>query len=210
MADVMVVDDNPDVVRVVKGILEAAGHDVIGASGGEEALERLKYIRPQLILLDIMMPELDGWQTLRLIRKKEGFSDVPVSMLTAKTLSLDIMCQEDIEELVDYIQKPFSKDGLIKRVNKILKSSDQRASKKDRHISGLEDSVSKKFSKRIKRLQKLHEGMLRTLKANLEETSANLEETSNPTDSAMIKEAIEYQKITIKTLENKKSEIDGL
>jgi CheY-like chemotaxis protein len=203
MADVMVVDDNPDVVRVVKGILEASGHDVIGASGGEEALERLKYIRPHLILLDIMMPELDGWQTLRLIRKKEGFSDVPVSMLTAKTLSLDIMCQEDIEELVDYIQKPFSKDGLIKRVNKILKSSDQRASKKDRHISGLEDSVSKKFSKRIKRLQKLHEGMLRTLKANLEETS-------NPTDSAMIKEAIEYQKITIKTLENKKSEIDGL
>ncbi|MFQ5801125.1 MAG: response regulator, partial [Candidatus Hydrothermarchaeales archaeon] len=132
MAKIMVVDDEQDLVMLVKMIFKREGHEVIGATSGEEALEKLKGKKPDLILLDIMMPYLDGWGTLELIRKQDGLKDVPVSMLTAKDLTPEITARKDIGELVDYIQKPFTKDSLIKKVNSILGDLESIAHKKSR------------------------------------------------------------------------------
>ena len=76
----LVVDDEPDVRNLVRILLERAGHDVSEASSGREALRRLHAVRPSLVLLDVTMPEMDGWQTLARIR---DITDVPVLMLTA-------------------------------------------------------------------------------------------------------------------------------
>jgi len=132
MAKILVVDDEPDLVLLVQLILQRVGHEVIGADGGQEALEKLKETRPDLILLDLMMPKLDGWQTLELIRGHEEFKDIPVAMLTAKVLTPEIIRKTEIGELVDYIQKPFTKGDLVEKVTAILEHLERIAYCKSR------------------------------------------------------------------------------
>jgi DNA-binding response OmpR family regulator len=197
MPNILVIDDNPGVLNVVESILKKEGHTVTSASGGREALEQLKTIQPDLILLDIMMPYLDGWDTLKLIREKESLKEVPVSMLTAKPLTPEIIGGENVKELVDYIQKPFSKESLLKRVNRIIEEAIKtRESAKD--FPTIEDA--KKY-KKVLRLKKLHQNMLDTLKKNL--TKKN-----SPSDEKILEEAIEYQESTLKSLDELKKEIE--
>jgi DNA-binding response OmpR family regulator len=115
--EVLVVEDEDDVRRLVRVLLERGGHTVIEAVNGLEALERLEAARPDLIVLDVTMPELDGWQTLERIR---DVSDVPVLMLTARTGELDkvrgLRGGAD-----DYVTKPFGRQELLARVEALLR-----------------------------------------------------------------------------------------
>ncbi|AEH61505.1 response regulator receiver protein [Methanosalsum zhilinae DSM 4017] len=115
---VMVVDDEPDNIELVQMILEAEGIEVEGASSGFECLDKLDKVDPDLILLDIMMPEMDGWETFHQIRKKN--KDVKIAMLTVKDQEFDKMLGLHVLKADDYITKPFGVKQLVRRVKALL------------------------------------------------------------------------------------------
>jgi len=118
---IMVVDDEPDVVDLVKLVLESDGFDVVTAYSGKECLEKLEKATPDLILLDIMMPQMDGWEVYSRLRGNPRTKDIPVAMLTAKSQSIDKMIGLHVVKVDDYITKPFGRSELLERVKKILK-----------------------------------------------------------------------------------------
>jgi DNA-binding response OmpR family regulator len=122
-APILVADDDADVRGLVAGLLERAGYRVIGAADGREALRLLYARRPALVVLDVTMPGLDGWQVLERIRE---VSDVPVLMLTAQGEELHrvrgLRGGAD-----DYVPKPFGRQELLARVEALLRRADGRA-----------------------------------------------------------------------------------
>ena len=112
---ILVVDDDLDLLETLKAILEDFDYNAITCSGGEAALEKLKAVTPHLILLDIMMPKMDGIQTLAQLKNNPKTSSIPVIMLTAKTETETIWKAQKMGA-VDYIVKPFKTDDLLKWV----------------------------------------------------------------------------------------------
>ena len=106
---ILVVDDDPDIARFVEVNLRSAGYDVAVAGDGEEALERAGEIRPDLVLLDVMMPRIDGFEVAQRLRKNPQTANTSIIMLTAKALSADKVTglQSGAD---DYIIKPFDPD----------------------------------------------------------------------------------------------------
>lgn len=119
---ILVVDDEPDILKVVTFILKKSGYDTFSAVDGKEALDMVKDKKPDLILLDLRLPVMDGNEVCRRIKSDDSLKTIPVLLLTAsgadtvaqktKTLGAD-----------DYIIKPFSKEALLKKVDKFLKKS---------------------------------------------------------------------------------------
>src|SRR5215212_4971340 len=116
-ARVLVVDDDQDIRELVGHLLRRAGHDVVEAENGRAGLRALHASPPDLVLLDVSMPELDGWQTLERIR---DLSDVPVLMLTARGDELERVrgLQAGAD---DYVVKPFGRQELLARVQALLR-----------------------------------------------------------------------------------------
>ena len=115
---VMVVDDEPDTIDLVRLILESEGIDVVGANSGSECLDSIEVERPDAILLDVMMPDMNGWETFHKIKEKR--SDLPVAMLTVKSQEFDKMLGLHVLKADDYITKPFSRKELITRTKELL------------------------------------------------------------------------------------------
>lgn len=126
MAKILVVDDEPDILFVIGKMLEREGHFVLKAESGERALEVLKDDRPDLILLDVMMPGLDGWETCREIKSKDAIAHIPVVMLTAKTADEDKI--KALEECGAnwHISKPIDRPKFIETVNWLLTAPPRR------------------------------------------------------------------------------------
>ncbi len=121
MARIMTVDDEPDVRFVIREILEKDGHEVIEAGSCRECLQKLRKGKPDLILLDIMMPGMDGWETLEKIRSDEATKSIPIAMVTVKSiLSEKLERGESMKELADYIEKPLIREKFLERVRTIL------------------------------------------------------------------------------------------
>jgi two-component system KDP operon response regulator KdpE len=116
---IMVVDDEPPIVRLVRAKLQADGYGVVTASRGEEALKLLDDERPDLIILDVMMPGMDGFETLRHVRER---GQIPVILLTARSGDADKLrgLQGGAD---DYVAKPFNPDELSARVAAVLRRS---------------------------------------------------------------------------------------
>jgi two-component system alkaline phosphatase synthesis response regulator PhoP len=117
---IMVVDDEENLIELVKAILEVEGYDVITASDGKECLEKLKAVKPDLILLDMMMPGMSGRETCERIRKDAKTKNLKVAFLTVARFSevgKDILKKLNA---VDYITKPFDNKDLVKRVKKAV------------------------------------------------------------------------------------------
>jgi two-component system KDP operon response regulator KdpE len=114
---ILVVDDEPPIVRLVRATLQAAGFAVVTAARGEEALPLVEDERPDLVVLDLMMPGMDGFETLRRLRAE---SQVPVIMLTARAGDADKLrgLQGGAD---DYVTKPFNPDELVARVEAVLR-----------------------------------------------------------------------------------------
>jgi DNA-binding response OmpR family regulator len=119
---ILVVDDEPDIRSLLMELLRRAGHDVVEAENGRAGLRALHASPPDLVVLDVSMPELDGWQTLERIR---DLSDVPVLMLTARGDELERVrgLQAGAD---DYVVKPFGRQELLARVQAILRRSAAR------------------------------------------------------------------------------------
>ncbi len=117
---ILVVDDEPDVVELVVFNLKAAGFVVVTAEDGREALQTTKTARPDLIVLDVMLPELDGLEVCKLLRRDAATAAVPIIMLTAKAEEVDRVLGLELGA-DDYLTKPFSPRELVLRVKGLLR-----------------------------------------------------------------------------------------
>ncbi|HOT03535.1 MAG TPA: response regulator [Methanolinea sp.] len=115
MFTVMVVDDSPFIVDIFVTMLQRGGYKTVAAYGGQEALETLSTIKPDLILLDIMMEPMDGWETLMNLKNSPELKDIPVMMLTAKQLT-PTEAQEYGIYIEDYIMKPITHKELYEAI----------------------------------------------------------------------------------------------
>lgn len=116
---VMMVDDDPDILTTVRTIFEAEGMDIITVGNGKECIEELKRGFRGVILMDIMMPRMDGWDTIQSIVEEGLIEGNIISMLTAKDTPDQIM-EELAEHVVDYLTKPFEADELVTTVKDYL------------------------------------------------------------------------------------------
>lgn len=115
---ILIVDDEPDTLELVKLVLESVGFMTVSAASGIEALREVDVSKPDLVLLDIMMPDMDGWEVFRKI--KETNSRLPIAILTAKAQNFDRLLGLHVLKADDYIIKPFGKNELISKVRKLL------------------------------------------------------------------------------------------
>jgi DNA-binding response OmpR family regulator len=116
---VLVVDDEPDVLLLCRVNLEFEGYEVIEAADGEAAMQQVRKERPDVVLLDVMMPRMDGWQVLREIKSDDDLTSIPVVMLTAKVQDQD-QIRGWSEGAADYITKPFSPLALSQVLQDVL------------------------------------------------------------------------------------------
>jgi CheY-like chemotaxis protein len=127
---VMVVDDDIDIVDMTRLMLEGGGYRVVPACSGPEALQKIEDSPPDLVLLDINMPEMDGFHVLRLLKVDERTSEIPVALFSIKMEVRDRL--HGLQEgALDYITKPFSCDELLERVHRIFESLAGPPSTKD-------------------------------------------------------------------------------
>jgi two-component system alkaline phosphatase synthesis response regulator PhoP len=120
MPRILVVDDDKQIVRLVQSYLERAGYQVLIAYDGEQALHAIRRERPDLVVLDLMLPDRDGWEITRIVRGNESLATLPIIMLTAQV--------EDTDKIVglelgadDYIVKPFNPHEVVARVRAVLR-----------------------------------------------------------------------------------------
>ena len=116
---ILVVDDEDDILNFLELVLQEKGYEVMTANGGQEALTQAQMAKPDLVLLDIMMPQMDGWEVLKLLRVEDETANVPVAMLSARTDAQDRV-QGLQEGAVDYIFKPFSLQDLLDKIESIF------------------------------------------------------------------------------------------
>lgn len=121
---ILIVDDDHSIVKVVRGYLAQAGYEVLTAFDGETALHCLRRDKPDLLILDLMLPDRDGWDLTRLIRSDTCLANLPIIMLTARI--------EDTDKIVglelgadDYVTKPFNPREVVARVRALLRRSEQ-------------------------------------------------------------------------------------
>ena len=116
---IVLAEDEPQIARLVEFKLKKEGYQVVSKGNGEEALAAIKAEKPDLILLDVMMPVMDGYEVLRRVKEDENLKNIPVVMLTAKAQEKDVVKGIDLGA-DDYITKPFHPAELLARVKRIL------------------------------------------------------------------------------------------
>ncbi|MCK5054554.1 MAG: response regulator [Anaerolineales bacterium] len=117
---VVCIEDEPEMIDLVRLILGRKGFSVIGANGGIEGLETVQRERPDLVLLDLMMPDMDGWEVYQQMKADDELRDIPVVVVTAKAQSIDKVLGLHIAKVDDYITKPFGPQELLESVEKII------------------------------------------------------------------------------------------
>lgn len=141
---ILVVDDEPRMIGFIRMNLELEGYQVLEAHTGLEALEVIRTQLPDLVLLDVMMPELDGFETLRMLRE---FSNIPVIMLTAKGEEDDKVYGLELGA-DDYVTKPFGSRELSSRVRAVLRRADMPSAAPEEAILKIDDRLSVDFNRR--------------------------------------------------------------
>ena len=118
---ILIVDDEPDAIELIDFNLRAAGFRTAAAMSGDEALKQAREILPDLIVLDLMLPEVDGLEVCKILRRNPATADVPIVMLTAKASELDRILGLELGA-DDYVTKPFSPRELVLRIKRLLRS----------------------------------------------------------------------------------------
>lgn len=126
-AKILAIDDEPDVLNFLELVLERSGYQPVTCSNGTDGLIKAHVEKPDLILLDIMMEEMDGWETLRLLKLDENCRDIPVVILSARAEPKDKIRALQ-EGAVDYIIKPFSVVDSLEKIRAILSTNGDEAS----------------------------------------------------------------------------------
>ncbi len=119
MKNILIVDDEQDIVESLKFVLETAGYNCYTAFDGEEGLRLAKEIMPDLIILDVMMPKINGYKISRLLKYDSKYKNIPILMITARSQEEDKLIGEETGA-DEYITKPFDLDDVLKQVEKYL------------------------------------------------------------------------------------------
>jgi CheY-like chemotaxis protein len=122
MAKILIAEDERDIRELIKFTLMFAGHEITAASNGAEAVELAPQVKPDLIMMDVRMPKMTGYEACREIKKHDAVRDVPVIFLSAKGQDEEIQTGKDVGA-VAYILKPFAPDELTQKISDILKAN---------------------------------------------------------------------------------------
>jgi len=116
---ILIADDEPDIVETLKFLVESEGYSCLTAFNGEDALKLAKEKRPDLIILDVMMPKINGYKVSRLLKFDAKYKDIPVLMVTARTQEEDKLIGEETGA-DEYITKPFDIERILEKINVYL------------------------------------------------------------------------------------------
>lgn len=200
MYTILVVDDSPMIVDVFVAMLERGGYRPIAAYSGEECLNVLEDIRPDLILLDIMMEPMDGWETLERVKSDPRTRDIPVMMLTAKQLTPD-EAQEYGVFIEDYVMKPTTHRQLYDAIEYVLKRQEKIKKEVD---SAREKGADVKLIEEFERLSKSVDVSQRLLK--ILEATYNIQDSKVKVGENIIR-AIKSMALSIKFQEDRLAQI---
>lgn len=117
---VVCIEDEREMIDLVQLIFTRRGYEVHGALGGREGLALIEAVQPDLVLLDLMMPDMDGWEVYQQMKANEAMKDIPVIIVTAKAQNIDKVLGLHIAKVDDYITKPFGPSELLESVARIL------------------------------------------------------------------------------------------
>jgi len=120
---VLCIEDHPEMIELIRLILGRQGFDVDGAEGGRVGLQAMQENPPDLVLLDLMMPDMDGWEVYRQIKANDQLRDIPVIAVTAKAQGIDRVLGLHIAGMDDFITKPFGPKDLVASVERVLGAS---------------------------------------------------------------------------------------
>ncbi|MGD2078392.1 MAG: response regulator [Chloroflexota bacterium] len=122
---VVCIEDEQEMIELMSLILSRHGYEVIGAVGGQAGLDKVIELKPDLVLLDLMMPEMDGWAVLQRMRADSDLRAIPVVVVTAKANDLDRVLGLEIARVEGYITKPFGPRELVRSVQTALNRESQ-------------------------------------------------------------------------------------
>ena len=122
---VVYIEDEDDMISLVRLILGRKGFEVKGAIGGREGLSLILDDKPDLVLLDLMMPDMDGWEVYQQMKADDVTRDIPVIIITAKAQNIDKVLGLHIAKVDDYISKPFSPQELMESVERVLSQKNE-------------------------------------------------------------------------------------
>jgi DNA-binding response OmpR family regulator len=120
---IVCIEDDPEMIDLVKLILTRKGYEVTGATGGKAGLRAIEDVKPDLVLLDLMMPDMDGWEVYKQMRDSDAMKHIPVIVVTAKAQSIDKVLGLHIAKVDDYITKPFGPSELLSSVLRVLEEA---------------------------------------------------------------------------------------
>lgn len=125
---ILCIEDEPQMIDLIKLILETKGYEVLGAEGGQQGLDMMRVEKPDLILLDLMMPEMDGGDVFHHMKEEVELRDIPVIVVTAKAAPIDKVLWINVAKVQDYVTKPFGPRELVESVEKVLASFESHSS----------------------------------------------------------------------------------
>jgi len=117
---ILCIEDEPEMIDLIRLILGRRGFEVSGASGGMAGIKAVREQLPDLVLLDLMMPDMDGWEVYQQMKANETTRNIPVIVVTAKAQNIDKVLGLHIAKVDDYISKPFSPQELMSSVEKVI------------------------------------------------------------------------------------------
>jgi len=123
MADtirILCIEDEADMIDLTRLVLEREGYQVLGAVGGARGLEIIRQEKPDLVLLDLMMPDVDGWEVYRQMKADKDLAQIPVIVVTARAQSIDKVLGLQVAKVDDYITKPFGPTELLDSIHRIF------------------------------------------------------------------------------------------
>lgn len=118
---VVCIEDEPEMIELIRIILDRGNFELVGAIGGQRGLETVRELKPDLILLDLMMPDMDGWEVYQQLKADATLKTIPVIVVTAKAQSIDKVLGLHIAKVDDYVTKPFGPHELLSSINKVLR-----------------------------------------------------------------------------------------
>ena len=117
---ILCIEDEPEMIDLIRLILSRRGFEVQGAAGGVDGFRLVREMLPDLVLLDLMMPDMDGWEVYQQMKADDAMRNIPVIVVTAKAQNIDKVLGLHIAKVDDYIAKPFGPQELMDSVEKIL------------------------------------------------------------------------------------------
>ncbi|MFV2040909.1 MAG: response regulator transcription factor [Candidatus Hydrothermarchaeales archaeon] len=202
MPRVLVVDDEDDLITIVTAILRSEGFEVLSANRGEIALEILESENVDLILLDVMMPEMDGWTVASEIKNRGLALGTPIAMLTVKSMTPANFYSNEIEGITDYINKPFSKEQLLARVKSILDDAEKIKSSRE-NLHDTSPNFGAEYADLL-RTERLYENLKKSMKLSLSKLDKSSEEYK------MISDTFDYCGLLLLRIKEKKEGFEKL